>query len=57
VTDTERLQKLADMMELSYGSRDTGLWTFPLGAVHSNRECCTLDDLRAFIDSDFQEQE
>jgi len=57
MTDTERLQKLADMMEMSFGRHDTGMWLFPLGAVKSSREGCTLDDLRAFIDSDFQEQE
>lgn len=57
MTDTERLQKLADMMEMSFGRNDTGMWLFPLGAVESSREGCTLDDLRAFIDSDFQERE
>lgn len=57
MTDTERLQKLADMMEMSFGRHDTGMWMFTVGAVKSSREGCTLDDLRAFIDNDFEEQE
>lgn len=57
MTDTERLQKLADMMEMSYGRHETGMYQFPGVFVKSTREGCTLEDLRAFIDSDFKEQE
>jgi len=57
MTDTDRLQKLADMMEMSFGRHETGMWQFPIVMIKSSREGCTLDDLRAFIDSDFQEQE
>jgi hypothetical protein len=55
--DTDRLQKLADMMEMSYGRHNTAHWGFPDRLVKSTREGCTLEGLRAFIDNDFQEQE
>jgi hypothetical protein len=55
MTDTERLQKLADMMSLSYGRKDGALWVFPLAVIESERERCTIDDLRNFLDSEGDE--
>jgi len=57
VTDTERLQKLAAMMVMRFGFRDSGYWLFPTSSVSSERGTCTADDLRAFIDNQSTEQE
>ncbi len=56
MTDTERLQKLANMMVMRFGLRDSGHWLFPTSSVKSERGTCTLDDLRAFIDKEEDDQ-
>lgn len=51
--DTARLQWLADNMRLMSGHKDCGNWQLPtlVEWVASDRDRCTLDDLRAALDS------
>ena len=52
VTDTDRLQWLAENMELIFGKGEYASWQLcsHLFYVHSDRETCRLDDLRESID-------
>lgn len=55
--DTQRLQWLADNMQMNFGKRDRAQWlmeNMPL-VVESDREACQLDDLRKAIDEAMNE--
>ena len=57
VTDTDRLQWLADNMQMNFGWRDHAQWlmeNMPL-VVNSGRDTCQLDDLRKAIDEAMNE--
>ena len=56
--DTQRLQWLADNMQMNFGKRDRAQWlmeNMPL-VVDSDRETCRLDDLRKSIDEAMQDK-
>ena len=57
-TDTDRLQWLADNMQMNFGKRDRAQWLMENMSlvVESDREACRLDDLRKSIDEAMQDK-